>query len=68
MSRDNISLLREGFEALNSGDEERILAFAHPDFETVVPPELSAEGVAETLLGDDFADVGVELFLGGFDG
>jgi ketosteroid isomerase-like protein len=40
---DNIALLKQGFEALNSGDEARILAFAHPDFETVVPPSLSAE-------------------------
>jgi ketosteroid isomerase-like protein len=38
-----MSLLREGFEALSSGDEGRILAFAHPEFETVVPPEFSAE-------------------------
>jgi ketosteroid isomerase-like protein len=40
---ENIELLRQGFEALSSGDEERILAFAHPEFETVVPPSLSAE-------------------------
>jgi len=38
-----MALLREGFDALSSGDEQRILAFAHPDFETVVPPEFSAE-------------------------
>ena len=38
-----MSRLREGFEALSSGEEQRILAFAHPDFETVVPPEFSAE-------------------------
>ncbi|HEX4564490.1 MAG TPA: nuclear transport factor 2 family protein, partial [Solirubrobacteraceae bacterium] len=43
MPGENMSLLREGFEALSSGDERRILTFAHPDFETVVPPELSAE-------------------------
>src|ERR1700751_2688156 len=35
--------MRAGFEALNSGEEARILAFADPDFETVVPPELSTE-------------------------
>lgn len=35
--------MRQGFEAFNSGDMGRILAFAHPDFEAVVPPELSAE-------------------------
>ena len=43
MPGENIALMRAGFEALNSGEEERILAFAHPDFETIVPPELSAE-------------------------
>jgi ketosteroid isomerase-like protein len=35
--------MRAGFEALNSGDEQRMLAFVDPEFETVVPPELSAE-------------------------
>lgn len=39
----NVETLRLGFEAFNSGDIERILAFAHPDFEAVVPPELSTE-------------------------
>ena len=43
MSSQNIQILQEGFEAFNSGDIERIVAFAHPDFEVVVPPELSAE-------------------------
>ena len=43
MAPDNIAVLREGFDAINSGDEGRILAFAHPDFETLVPPALSAE-------------------------
>ena len=43
MSQQNVEALRRGFEALSSGDMERILAFVHPDFETVVPPEFSAE-------------------------
>lgn len=30
-------------EAFNSGDLERIVALAHPDFQAVVPPELSTE-------------------------
>ena len=51
MPRDNIAILREGFDALSSGDEERILAFAHPDFETDVPPEFSAE--PDTYRGHD---------------
>jgi ketosteroid isomerase-like protein len=43
MSQQNVEALRRGFEALSSGDMERILAFVDPDFETVVPPEFSAE-------------------------
>jgi ketosteroid isomerase-like protein len=35
--------VRQLFEAFNSGDVARILAFTHPDFEGEVPPELSAE-------------------------
>jgi ketosteroid isomerase-like protein len=42
-AQSNIELLLEGFDALSSGDEARILAFAHPEFETAVPPALSAE-------------------------
>jgi ketosteroid isomerase-like protein len=43
MSQENVEALRRGFEALSSGDVERILAFVDPDFEAVVPPEFSAE-------------------------
>ncbi len=43
MSQRNVEVVREGFEAFNSGAIDRILAFAHSDFEAVVPPELSAE-------------------------
>jgi ketosteroid isomerase-like protein len=43
MSHENVEALRRGFEALNSGDMERIFAFVDPDFEAVVPPEFSAE-------------------------
>lgn len=70
MPRDNIATLREGFDAMNSGDEERILAFAHPDFETAVPPEFSAEpdtyrgheGIRRyfKLFDDDMEDVRFE--------
>jgi ketosteroid isomerase-like protein len=43
MSQQNVEVVRAGFEAFNSGGIARILAFAHPEFEAVVPPELSAE-------------------------
>jgi ketosteroid isomerase-like protein len=43
MSQENVDSLRRGFEALNSGDMERILAFVHPEFEAVIPAEFSAE-------------------------
>ena len=43
MSARNVQILKEGLEAFSAGDIERILQFTHPDFETVVPPELSAE-------------------------
>jgi len=54
--------MREGFEALSSGDEERILAFADPDFETVVPPSLSAE--PDTYRGHE----GILRYFAAFDG
>lgn len=46
-----MAVVRQGFEAFNSGDMERILAFADPDFEAIVPPELSAE--PDTYRGHD---------------
>jgi ketosteroid isomerase-like protein len=51
MSQKNIETLRRGVEAFNSADIGRILAFAHPDFEAIVPPELSAE--PDTYRGHD---------------
>ncbi len=51
MSLENVEIVREGFEAFNSGAIERILAFADPDFEAIVPPELSAE--PDTYRGHD---------------
>jgi uncharacterized protein len=47
----NVEVVRQGFEAFNSGDMERILAFADADFEAIVPPELSAE--PDTYRGHD---------------
>lgn len=43
MSQQNVETVQRGFDALNRGEIGGILAFVHPDFETVVPPELSAE-------------------------
>jgi ketosteroid isomerase-like protein len=40
---ENVDVVREMFEAFNSEDIERMLAFTHPDFEVAVPPSLSAE-------------------------
>jgi ketosteroid isomerase-like protein len=51
MSQANVEIVREGFEAFNSRDMRRILALAHPDFEAIVPPELSAE--PDTYRGHD---------------
>lgn len=43
MSQENVETIRRGFDAMNRGDISGILALAHPDFETAIPPELSAE-------------------------
>jgi ketosteroid isomerase-like protein len=51
MSQENVENLRQAYEAFSSGDIGRILAFAHPEFEAVVPPELSAE--PDTYRGHD---------------
>jgi len=42
MSR-SIEVVQAMFEAFNSEDIDRMLAFTHPDFEVAVPPSLSAE-------------------------
>jgi ketosteroid isomerase-like protein len=51
MSQENVDLIRRGLEAFNSEDMDRILAFAHPDFETEVSAELSTE--PDTYRGHD---------------
>jgi ketosteroid isomerase-like protein len=43
MSEQNVQIVRDGIERINSGQIERILELVHPDFEVVVPAELSAE-------------------------
>ena len=40
---DDIARVREMFAALDEGGVEALVAYCHPDFEGVVPPELSAE-------------------------
>jgi ketosteroid isomerase-like protein len=51
MSRENVEIIRRVNAAFNTGDMERILALLHPDFETAVGPELSAE--PDTYRGHD---------------
>lgn len=51
MSEQNVNTLRRGLEAFNSEDIERILTFVDPEFEAVVPSELSAE--PDSYLGHD---------------
>jgi ketosteroid isomerase-like protein len=51
MSQQNVDVVRQGLEAFNSEDMERILAFVDPDFETAVSGELSAE--PDTYRGHD---------------
>jgi ketosteroid isomerase-like protein len=51
MSQENLELVRLVFEAFNSEDIERIVAFTHPELEVEVPPELSAE--PDTYRGPD---------------
>jgi ketosteroid isomerase-like protein len=43
MSRENVEVVRQVFEAFNSEDIEVILALTHTDFELEVPPSVSAE-------------------------
>lgn len=51
MSRENVETLRRGLDAFNSGDMSVILGFIDPDFQAVIPPELSAE--PDTYRGHD---------------
>jgi ketosteroid isomerase-like protein len=46
-----VEVVRQVFDAFNSEDIDLILSFTHPDFEVVVPPELSAE--PDTYRGHD---------------
>ena len=43
MTQADVDVVRQAFDAFNSEDIERIVELTHPEFEAVVPPELSAE-------------------------
>jgi ketosteroid isomerase-like protein len=60
VSRVNVDAVRRVLEAFNSGEIERVLAAVHPEFEAVVPPELSAE--PDTYRGYDGARRYFETF------
>jgi ketosteroid isomerase-like protein len=51
MSQRNVDIVRRGLDAFNSEDIERIIEFIHPDFETEVPPQYSAE--PDTYVGHE---------------
>jgi ketosteroid isomerase-like protein len=48
---DNVELVREGFEALESGGVDELLPFIHPEFEVTTPPALTIE--PDTYRGHD---------------
>jgi ketosteroid isomerase-like protein len=43
MSQENVEVVRRGYEALNQGGVEAILAFIDPDFEMEIPPDVGPE-------------------------
>ena len=43
MSRENLDVVRRGFEAVSEGGVEALLPLIHPEFEMTTPPALSAE-------------------------
>jgi ketosteroid isomerase-like protein len=59
---DNVELVKRAFETLAREGLEGILDFIHPEFETEIPPELSAE--PDTYRGHE----GVRRWFGGFEG
>ncbi|TMM18816.1 MAG: hypothetical protein E6F96_04970 [Actinobacteria bacterium] len=56
----DVEILREGLQAFSDGDIERILQFTHPEFEAIVPAELSPE--PDTYRGHD----GVRRYFASF--
>jgi ketosteroid isomerase-like protein len=51
MSQENVEIVRQVFDAFNSEDIARILAFTHPELEAEIGPEISAE--PDTYRGHD---------------
>jgi uncharacterized protein len=51
MSQENVEAVRKGYEALNRGGVEAVLAFIDPDFEMDIPADVSLE--PQTLRGHD---------------
>ena len=58
----NIEVVKRGFEALDSGGVEAMIELLDPDFEAVVPPELSVE--PDTYRGHD----GMRRYFAAFEG
>ena len=61
MSRENVEVMRRGFEAMSRGDLPQILAMIHPEFEVTIPAELSAE--PDTYRGHE----GIRRYLRSFE-
>ena len=61
MSRENVEIMRRGFEAMSRGDLPEILTFIHPEFEVTIPADLSAE--PDTYRGHE----GIRRYLRSFE-
>lgn len=62
MPEDNVEIVKRGFEALDSGGVEAMIALLDPDFEATVPPELSVE--PDTYRGHE----GMRRYFAAFEG
>jgi ketosteroid isomerase-like protein len=51
MSEQNVKAVKEGFEALERGDVDDLLARIHPEFEFTTPPTLTVE--PDTYRGEE---------------
>jgi ketosteroid isomerase-like protein len=59
--RENLEIVRRGFDAFNEGGVEGILPFIHPEFEATTPPNLASE--PDTYRGHD----GIRRWFDSFD-
>jgi uncharacterized protein len=59
--RENLEIVRRGFDAFNQGGVEGILPFIHPEFEATTPPNLASE--PDTYRGHD----GIRRWFDSFD-